>query len=123
MTEKNLRILLVDDDKDMCESLSDVLTLDSQYQVSYSTDPVNALEIFKNGDFSLVILDYKMPNMNGIELIKRMKESKPGSIIFMLTAFISTELVEQAKKVGADKVLSKFIWPDEIIKQIKETIG
>jgi hypothetical protein len=41
----------------------------------------------------------------------------------MLTAFISNELIEQAKREGAQKVLSKFIWPDEILKYIKEAIG
>ena len=71
-------------------------------------------------DFFLIILDYKMPEMNGVELIKRIKEIRPDSVIFMLTAFISNELIEQAKKVGANKVLSKFIWPDEILKHIKE---
>jgi DNA-binding NarL/FixJ family response regulator len=57
-----------------------------------------------------------------VELLKRMKSSKPNVIIFMLTAFISNELIEQAKREGADKVLSKFIWPDEILKHIKEVV-
>jgi len=117
------KILLVDDDKDMCESLADVLTLDSDYDVKYRTSPLEALEALKEEDFSLVIIDYKMPEMNGVELLKRIKQAKPGTIVFMLTAFISNELIEQAKKEGADKVLSKFIWPEEILKHIKETIG
>ena len=117
------KILLVDDDRDMCESLSDVLTLDSNYNVSYTTDPLQALEMVKKGDFDLIIIDYKMPQMNGVELLKRIKELKAGVVIFMLTAFISNELIEQAKKEGADKVLSKFIWPDEILKYVKKSVG
>jgi two-component system NtrC family response regulator len=116
------KILLVDDDKDMCESLADVLTLDSSYNVSYTTEPLKALEMIEEEDYSLIIIDYKMPQMNGVELLKRMKTAKPELIIFMLTAFISNELIEQAKKEGANKVLSKFIWPDEILKHIKEVI-
>ncbi len=117
------KILLVDDDRDMCESLSDVLTLDSNYNVSYTTDPLQALEMVKKGDFDLIIIDYKMPQMNGVELLKRIKEVKADVVIFMLTAFISNELIEQAKKEGADKVLSKFIWPDEILKYVKKSVG
>ena len=63
-----------------------------------------------------------MPEMDGIELLKRIKKAKPSSVIFILTAFISPELIDLAKKEGAERVLSKFIWPDEIIKHIKEAL-
>jgi len=124
MNKKKLpKILLVDDDKDMCESLSDVLKLDSNYNVSYTTDPFKALDMANAEDFALIILDYKMPKMNGVELLKNIKQNMKNPKIFILTAFISNELIRQAKEEGADKVLSKFIWPDEIINHIKEAIG
>jgi len=119
---KKARILLVDDDKDMCESLSDVLTLGSNYDVVYSINPLEALEIIKKTDFSMAVIDFKMPDMNGLELLKRIKMLKPNIIVFLLTAFISNDLVEQAKKEGAARVLSKFIWPNEILKCISETL-
>jgi len=120
---KGPKILLVDDDKDMCESLADVLMMDSDYNVDFTTDPHKALEKILNEKFSLVIIDYKMPEMNGIELLKRIKQIAPYLTVFMLTAFISTELIDQATKEGATKVLSKFVWPDEIMKHIRSTIG
>ncbi|MBD3426758.1 MAG: response regulator [Candidatus Omnitrophica bacterium] len=120
--KKHPKILLVDDDKDMCESLADVLQLDSSYDVTYTTEPLKALDMIDSTDYSLVIIDYKMPQMNGVELLKRIKTKKPDLMVFMLTAFISNELIEQAKNEGADKVLSKFIWPDEILKCIKQVI-
>ena len=107
----------------MCESLADVLSLNSDYDVSYTTSPLTALEMIKSQDFSLVIVDYKMPEMNGIELLKAIKQINASLVVFMLTAFISNELIEQARKEGISRVLSKFIWPDEIIKYIKEAIG
>ncbi|MFC1480503.1 response regulator [Candidatus Omnitrophota bacterium] len=121
--KKGPNILLVDDDKDMCESLADVLSMDSDYNVSYTIDPFKALEMIKEKDFSLIIIDYKMPNMNGLDLLKNIKKIKPDPVVFMLTAFISNELIDQAKKEGADKVLSKFIWPEEILQHIKEAIS
>jgi len=116
------RILLVDDDKDMCESLSDVLTLESSYDVSFTINPLEALEIVKKTDFAMAIIDYKMPEMNGLELLKRIKKLKPDMIVFILTAFLSTDLIEHSKKEGANRVLSKFIWPTEILKHIQEAI-
>jgi two-component system NtrC family sensor kinase len=116
------KILLVDDDKDMCESLADVIMLDSNYSVSYTIDPLRALDLIKKEEFTLIIVDYKMPGMTGIELLQNIKKIRPEVTVFMLTAFISKELIEQAKTEGAQKVLSKFIWPDEIIKHIKEVV-
>ncbi len=121
--ENGPKILLVDDDKDMCESLADVLSLDSNYNIYHNTNPLKALELVESENFVLVIIDYKMPEMNGIELLKRIKEIKPDSKVFMLTAFISKELVEQAQYAGANKVLSKFIWPDEILAHIRKVVG
>jgi CheY-like chemotaxis protein len=86
------KILLVDDDKDMCESLADVLTLDSDYSVSFTTNPTKALELVKVENFSLIVIDFKMPEMNGLELLKRLKMIKPAVKVFILTAFISNEL-------------------------------
>ena len=58
MTKKNpLSILLVDDDKDMCESLTDVISLDSDYNVSYTTDPLKALEAVMDGHTVMPIKD------------------------------------------------------------------
>ena len=119
----NRKILLVDDDTDMCESLADVLTLDSDYDVSFISNPVKALDVIKLKNFDIVVVDYKMPEMTGLELLKKIKQFKPDLPVFILTAFISSDLIEQAKKEGAIKVLSKFIWPDEILKLIKEVLG
>ncbi|MBD3380136.1 MAG: response regulator [Candidatus Omnitrophica bacterium] len=121
--DRKQKILLVDDDKDMCESLADVLSLEPGYEISYTTNPLEALNIVGSTRFSLIIIDYKMPEMNGLELLKRIKKQSRDNRVFILTAFISNELIEEAKKEGAEKVMSKFIWPDEILKCIKDTIG
>lgn len=121
--KKKLKIFLVDDDQDMCESLADVLTLETDYKVSFCNNPIKALDIIEKEKFSLIVIDFKMPEMNGLDLLKHIKAIDKDVIVFILTAFISNELIEEAKKEGAEKVLSKFIWPDEILKQIHETIG
>jgi len=119
MTKK---ILLVDDDEDMCSTLADVLTLDTQFEVDYTVNPLDALDKIKETEYSLIIIDYKMPEMNGIELLGYIKSIQKNALVLMLTAFISTELIEEAQKAGAAKVLSKFIWPSEISRQISEIL-
>jgi len=74
-------------------------------------------------NYSLVIIDYKMPEMDGLSVIKTMKELRPSIPVIMLTAFLSTELVEEALKEGVLSVLSKFIWPDELLRQIGAAVG
>lgn len=116
-------ILIIDDDRDMCISLADVISLDADYEVTTSSLPKKAVEMVRKKKYSLVITDYKMPEMNGIEAVRAMKNLRPDMPILMLTAFLSTELVEEAQKEGVITVLSKFIWPDELLRQIGHALG
>ncbi|MFA6636745.1 MAG: response regulator [Candidatus Omnitrophota bacterium] len=122
---KNLKhnILIVDDDRDMCSSLADVMSLVNDYNVTTCTSPKKAIEIVRKTDLSLVLIDYKMPDMNGIETVKEIRKIKPDLPIIMLTAFLSAELVEEARREGVLTVLSKFIWPDELLRQIGAVFG
>jgi two-component system nitrogen regulation response regulator GlnG len=119
---KEPAILLIDDDRDMCDSLADVIRLETPYKVESTTAPEKALEMVREKRYALIVIDYKMPGMNGLELLKKIKAVDPRPVIFILTAFISNEIIEQARNDGAKKVLSKFIWPDEILANIKEAI-
>ena len=118
-TPSEIKILVVDDDKDMCESLKDIFSLVKGTKVKYSIFPEKSLALIKKYNFDIVFVDYKMPKMNGVELIKKILEIKPHTNIFMLTAFISNTLINEAQNAGAKKVLSKFIWPDKLIKIIE----
>ncbi|MCK5450597.1 MAG: response regulator [Candidatus Omnitrophica bacterium] len=120
--QKIHRILLVDDDKDMCESLRDVIMLTPGYAVDYFIDPFQAIETIKAADYDLIIIDYKMPEMNGVELLAHIRESHPEVPVIMLTAFISNDLIQQAKDAGATKVLSKVLWPSDLLEQINSSI-
>ena len=122
MGEIRSTILLVDDDEDMCKSLSDVIATNSTCEVTYITDPLEALDELKSNEYSLAIIDYKMPKMNGLQLLKAVKERYPNLPVFILTAFITDELTEQVIKEGAVKVLSKFVWPNELIAYIRDAI-
>ncbi len=117
-SSEKTKILLVDDDPDMCESLSDVITLKTHHKVDFTTNPKKALNILKTSKYHIAVLDYKMPDMNGIELLKKIKKTRPDTAVFLLTAFITEDLIASALEEGAVKVMSKFSWPEDIIKTI-----
>lgn len=116
-------ILVIDDDQDMCASLADVLSLDSDYNVITSSEPRKAIEMVRKRKYSLIVIDYKMPEIDGLETIRALKQLRPSIPIVMLTAFLSTDLVEKAQKEGVLTVLSKFIWPDEFLRQVGDALG
>ena len=79
-------VLLVDDDKDNCDSMSDVLS-DIGYTVDIANDGKGALELSGGHRYSLALLDYNMPGMDGLELCRRLKNSQPSIVVALITAF------------------------------------
>ena len=73
-------ILLVDDDKDTCASMSDIF-LDLGYTVDMAYDGPGALELSGRHQYRLALLDYKMPGMDGLELCRRLKNSQPSVVV------------------------------------------
>src|SRR5579872_3757151 len=81
-------ILLVDDDKDSCASMSDIF-LDVGYTVDIAYDGPGALELSGTHQYRLALLDYNMPGMDGLELCRRLKNSQPSIVVALITGFAS----------------------------------
>jgi len=103
---KRLKILLVDDEKAISLSLQKFLE-SRGHKVTISLKAKEGLELFKKDKFDLVLSDITMPDMDGIELIKKMKERDNNSKIIVITGHILKEKGEKAKEAGADEVLIK----------------
>lgn len=105
MSEAN-RILIVDDDIGMSETLSDILS-DVDYDVSITNDGYKAIDMIRKNSYDLVLLDIKMPVLNGVETYKKIKTINPYLKVIMMTAYSLGELVEEAINEGAFGIVYK----------------
>lgn len=107
------RILVVDDEDSIREFLEIMLKKEG-YEVTTAEDGEKALSIFKNKSFDLVISDMQMPKINGMELLKQIKDQSPDSLFMMITAFGTTETAVEAMKMGAYDYITKPFKLDEV---------
>lgn len=111
------RILVVDDEKTARKSLADILQLEG-YEVKAVEDGPTALANLKNQDFELILLDIRMPKMDGIEVMRQAKEISPNTQVILLTAHGSLESAIEALRFGAHDYLIKPSSPQEILSSI-----
>lgn len=105
------RVLIVDDETNIRQMMRITLEADG-YDVEEAADGQTALELFGDGArFDAVVLDQRMPGMDGIETLKRIRRSAPDATILMVTAFGSIELAVDAMKAGARDFLRKPLTP------------
>jgi two-component system, NtrC family, response regulator HydG len=100
------RVLIVDDDVDHAESLADVLEMRG-HPVELAHSGEDAIECFRNGEFDLVLLDVKLPGMNGVETFFELRKIRPAVRVMMMTGFSLEQLIAQAIENGALGVLYK----------------
>ncbi|VAW71074.1 Two-component transcriptional response regulator, LuxR family [hydrothermal vent metagenome] len=103
---KKLKILVVDDDQDFAESLSEILN-NKNHDVSVCFNPHQALEIFKTRNFDIAFLDVKMPKMNGVELFLEMKKIQPCAKVVLMTGYSMQSLLDQARENNIFGIISK----------------
>ncbi|MBI3679202.1 MAG: response regulator [Acidobacteria bacterium] len=100
-----LSILLVDDNKLGLLARRSILE-ELGYQIATANDAQEALELFAKSSFDLVITDYKMPRMNGVELIRRLKEVNSSIQVILISGFVDT-LGLTEENTGSDAVIQK----------------
>ncbi|MFO7839869.1 MAG: response regulator [Desulfosalsimonadaceae bacterium] len=121
MTEKR-KILVVDDEKYICENVSKILSKQN-YEVVAAESGREALEKMAGDSFSLLLSDMVMPGMNGLELLKQVKDQWPLTRALIMTAYASTDTAVKAMQLGALDYISKPFTPDELRNIINLAVG
>ena len=109
----NARILIVDDEEIVIKSCLRILD-GSNYQVEAVQDSREALRKIEENQYDIIILDIMMPNMDGLEVLRRVKETHPDVDVIMVTGLSQIDTAVQAMKLGAFDYISKPFEPDEI---------
>jgi DNA-binding response OmpR family regulator len=115
------KILVVDDEKNIRLTLSQALeTLGMPIQTA--GDGEEALQKLRESDFSLVLLDLKLPGMDGLEVLRRIRESWPKIRVIMITAHGTIDYAVEAMKLGAVDFLRKPFSPGEIRRLVTQVL-
>ncbi len=116
MTEK---VLLVDDEEDFLEVLAERMT-SRGIEVSTATSATEAIRIAENESFDAIIVDLMMPEMDGLEALKLIKEKKPESQVILLTGHATVDKGIEAMKLGAVDFLEKPADLSQLTEKIKK---
>ncbi|UCH64070.1 MAG: sigma-54-dependent Fis family transcriptional regulator [Fidelibacterota bacterium] len=106
-------ILVIDDDESIRDSCQQTLSRDGCL-VETAGEGKEGLRRIKEESFDVIILDLKMPGLSGVEVLERIKENNPETIVIIITGYPSVESAVQTMKMGAYDYLSKPFTPDEL---------
>lgn len=116
------RILIVDDEKDMLVLLKRIISEETDHTLETATDPIKAVELSKKYPFDLVITDLKMPSMDGIELLEKVKKIGPDVCVVIMTAYATIETAVEAIQKGAYDYITKPFRRERILLTIDKVM-
>ena len=115
------KILICDDEEGIRESLK--LILEDHFELIVTDNGEQCLEILKNSkDVGLLLLDIKMPKVNGLDLLKVIKERHPQLNVVIVTGYRSVETASEASRLGACGYIVKPFKSEEILKTAREKL-
>src|SRR3990167_207904 len=114
-------ILIIDDEKEICESVKMILDYEG-YQTDYSLLPSEGLTKIDSQSYSTLLLDIQMPEMNGFEVLKRVREKHFNLPVIIITAHGSIENAIKATKLGAFDFIEKPIDRDKLLISVRNAV-
>ena len=119
--DDKIKVAIVEDEKLQRELLKDILMIEG-YKLDTFENASSFFEAQEDKGYDIVLLDYKLTDMDGMEILKKIKESYPFTQVIMITAFAEVEIAVEAIKNGAFDFLKKPIKKDELIIRLKKAI-
>lgn len=118
---KTIKILLVDDEAEFVKTLSERIQIRG-FDVRYALNGEKALVACKNAVPDVMVLDLKMPGMEGMEVLRRVKKNHPDVEVLILTGHGSKKDEIQARRIGAFDYLQKPVGIEILIESIRQAI-
>lgn len=115
------KVLIVDDDQDI-RLLLDRFLAKNKFSPEAVPDGEAAIQLLKEHAFDLVLCDFKLPDINGLELIQKIKILCPEAAVIIITGYSDVKVAVQAIKLGAYDYVTKPLYPDEILLTIQQAI-
>jgi two-component system response regulator HydG len=112
-------ILVVDDNEDLLETFAMILRRRG-FIVETADNGASAINKFRERNFDVTLMDIVMPEMNGVEAFRKIREIEPEAPIILMTAYSDEEMIKSARDEGARKVINKPIRIDQLINLINE---
>lgn len=116
------RILIVDDDQDTCSNLSDILS-DRGFTVDVAYQGQDALDLFRQHPYRLALLDYNLPDINGVALFRQMRQIRDGIEGLLVTAFASMDTESEAVSAGLRRVVSKPVEMPRFLPLVEQAVA
>jgi len=115
---KAQKILIVDDNKDFADVFCDILRA-NDYEVSSCYSGERALILLDEDNYDIIFLDLRMPKMNGIETLKKIKEKYPEIKVIIMTGYSVDEMVHKALEAKASEVMYKPFEIEKVLSLLK----
>ena len=116
------RALVVDDDVSMAKTLSDLLRLKG-WEVETANSGEEAVDAATARDFDVVLMDVKMPGMDGVDAFKAIKAARPDVRVVLMTAYAAQDRIEEAERQGVVSVLPKPVDINALLLLLTATLG
>jgi len=115
------KLLVVDDEKVICEACRRVFSRQG-FAVNECTDARQGLELALQNDYAVILLDIKMPGMDGIEFLEELRKTKPTSPVLIITGYPSIPDAAAAVRLGASDYVTKPFTPEEITQAVQRVL-
>ena len=112
------KILIVDDEKGLRIGVQRLLEMEG-YEVDVAENGAEGIKLGTSKDYDLAVIDLKMPDIEGIEVLKNIKQKFPNTVCFIATAYASYDTAIEATKLGAQSYIPKPFTPEELISELK----
>lgn len=101
------KVLILDDEQDILNTLIRYFNRKGKVEIITFTNPIQAVEAIKSNNYDLLLTDIMMPEMNGVEVLKIVKDVKPELPVIMMTAYSTIDRILECEQLGASDYVTK----------------